>query len=118
MIVDIRQARAGVERELLKYASKAASLPDAKVVEYATTMHGARDITTGAAWHGLASDEDLESDELMPLEAGNVVRLPLPVIEERAADGDEWAAAVLVAVLRQGTAREPGRPPPEGSDSG
>jgi hypothetical protein len=101
LVVDIRAARKGVERELLKYATKAATLPDDALVLYATTMRGARDITTGGAWHGVVTDDNVRAEDELPADAGPILRFPLAVIEARAAEGDEWAAVVLEAVQRQ-----------------
>jgi hypothetical protein len=111
LIVDIRAARKGSERELLKYATKAATLPEERIVEYALTMKGARDITTGGTWHGIDAGIEDDEPEPLPADAGDVVRLPLPVVERRAAEGDEWAAAVLAAVLRPPDVRPSESPP-------
>jgi len=61
-VVDIRVARAGTERELLKYLVKAADLPAAQLRECAHSLRGVRGVSTGGAWYGKVRPEDLERE--------------------------------------------------------
>ena len=92
-IVDIREAKSGVERELLKYAFRFAGVAPERLVEYAPAIKGTRRISTGGAWYGCARDQDLETDDGQAVELFTFYALIL-----RAGAGDPWAMAVKRAV--------------------
>jgi len=105
IIVDIRMARGDVAGELLKYVVKAATLPDAQLVEYAQTMRGRRDLSTFGRCYGKGDLavmlRQIESAEDAPLEmggVGDVVTLRVAELERRADGGDEWARRAVLAL--------------------
>lgn len=95
-IVDIREAKDGVERELLKYTLKTTDVAPDRLVEFALAMRGARTVSTGGAWYGRVRDEDLLEDEGDFAETS--VLLTFQELLRRVELGDSWAHAVKGAV--------------------
>ena len=98
--MDIREARSGVERELLKYALKTVKVNADRIVEYALAMHRARSVSTGGAWYGCVRDEELVAEQEhadTAVQADTLTFLELlRMVEARV----EWAISVLHAVSR------------------
>jgi len=95
-VVDIREAREGDERELVKYTVKAATLSASQVVEFAIAMSRSRRISTGGSWYGAMSDDDLLKEE----EPGRVVTFE--ELERAAGRGEVWALEARAGLLEWG----------------
>lgn len=96
-IVDIRRARAGSEREIVKYAVKVLTVPAEKLQELAMALRGARMVSTGGAWKNAVREADLEPTDEAPegYELWSVEKLMAGV---RA--GDRTAQLAAAACLR------------------
>jgi len=111
-IVDIREARTGWERELLKYMTKTCDLPPEKIVEMALALRNVRGVSTGGTWYGKITDEDLERE---PGEEDSYEMWTFPELRSRLAQGDPIAREVLRGLWKWvGERRRPRR----GGESG
>jgi len=98
-LVDIREARKGSERELLKYALKAADVPDECLAQYAIEMRGLRNASAGGDWFAVENDsKELELDEFF---ASGLEVFHLPYLVFLAGQGERWAGEALAAVRRR-----------------
>jgi hypothetical protein len=97
-IVDVRDARAGVERELLKYTLKTTGVAPERLVEFAMAMRGVRTVSTGGAWYGRVRDEDLLSDAEGVGES--IELLTIGALLRLVDSGDSWAQVVKDALDR------------------
>jgi hypothetical protein len=95
-IVDIREACEGDEREILKYATKALTIPRDRLAELVHDLRGARMISTGGTWRGRVTDEMLEPDDNVP-DGWKMVGVEELYSHVRA--GARWAHVALAAVL-------------------
>ena len=94
-VVDIRQVDDDeeAERELFKYPLKVSDLSEAALVECARSTRGLRCITTGGAWCGRRSDEDLQEGP-----QGRVITLG--ALERAVVRGEGWAVEAWAALVR------------------
>jgi len=93
--VDIRYTTDGIERELGKYVTKTVNMGPDQIVEYAIAMKSARLVTTTGTWLGLASDREIESEEIDLNDQEQLYTFE--ELEELERRGDRWASRVLEA---------------------
>jgi hypothetical protein len=96
-IVDIREAKAGTEQEIVKYALKTLSVPPGKLLELIEAMHAKRTVSCGGAWHNRVKPEDCEPSDELPAgwEFIDVVAL-----RDAQLRGEHWAHLAMAACMR------------------
>ena len=102
-VVDIRQATDA--RELLKYVVKVATLPGERIVEYAQTLKGKRDLQRFGSWYDLPLP-DVESDGDWAMVSPKLVEdlamgRPVDVLEV-----ERLRVALLVALEKKAGSKE------------